>query len=462
MILGTTTAGEFTRRAFLATLALAGAGYAILPRAPRSTASIPLGRVVIDYWEKWTGIEGDALQTVIDEFNATHSRIWVRRTPVSEIMSKAMVAISGGDPPDVVGLFSFSVPQFAETSAAIPFDELASAANTTQPAVHIDPDAYAPAVLRLLSHGNRQWAGVSSMYNLALYSNRTLFREVGLDPDKPPRTIEELDALAPRFDQRNSSGTLERVGFLPRLPEWWPYFWPVMFGGRLYDPTADKAILTDQPTIDAYSWIASTAARLGITQGRDLAASFSRSFHSPRDPFISGKAAMIVQGPWIANFIKAYNPALDYAASPVPVASTIYNPTQPRGMLEADVLIIPQGSRHPLEAFEFVAWMQTQHAQEKLARLHGKGSPLRRVSPGFYTGHVNRSVAVHDAITASPDVLVLPQTRSWQAYADLMNGMFDAIWRGADVRATLTDVEQRAQAMLDQAARLRAKRTGAA
>ena len=35
------------------------------------------GRLVIQYWEKWTGFEGEAMQDVVDAFNASQDRIWV-------------------------------------------------------------------------------------------------------------------------------------------------------------------------------------------------------------------------------------------------------------------------------------------------------------------------------------------------------------------------------------------------
>ncbi len=441
-----------TRRAALGVLAAGAVGSALWRPTPRGQAGVPRGRVAIEYWEKWTGPEGDAVQALVDRFNQSQDRIWVRRLPVSEIKAKAMVAISGGDPPDVVGLFSFNVPQFAEARAALPFDELESVD------LRIDPETYAPAVLRLLTHEGRQWAGVTSVYNLALYYNRAMFREAGLDPDRPPRTVSELDAASERLLIRASGGGIARAGFLQRLPEWWPYFWPVMFGGRLYDPVANRALLTDAPTIAAYQWVQETARRLGPEESARFAGALGRTFHSPQDPFISGKAAMIIQGPWIANFIRLYRPDLDYGAAPAPVDPAIYDPARPRGLLEADVLMIPRGCRHPREAYTFVRWMQLQPAQEALATAHAKGSPLRAVSAEFRATHPNRCVGVHDAITASPDVLILPQTRVWQAYADLMTGMFDAVWRGQPVTATLGDVERRAQSMMDQAADLRARR----
>lgn len=433
------------RRAALAALGVAACGAAFWPRTPRSRRDIPAGRTVIDYWEKWTGPEGDAIQRVVDRFNAEQSRIWVRRVPVSEIDTKAMVAIGGGDPPDVAGVFSYNIPQYARSGAAMPLGDFGTSAT------RITPDIYAPAVAGLLSYHGSLIAGITSLYSLALYYNRAMFREVGLDPDAPPRTIPQLDAAADRLTVREGD-TIARAGLLQNLPLWWPYFWPTLFGGNLYDPVKDRAEFDSPETIAAYEWVASYPRRLGMSQSQSFGVAYNRSFHSPQDPFISGRVAMIVQGPWLANFINRYRPALDYGVCPAPVDAAILDPANPRGLLEADVLIIPRGCRHPEEAFEFVRFTQRQDVQEQLAREHTKSSPLATCSPGFFEGHGNKYVRVFDAITRSRNVSILPQTPVWKSYAHLTEGAFDAVWKGEPVRPVCEGVQQRAQQMIDKAA----------
>ena len=173
--------------------ALVGTGYWLANHTPRSRRDIPPGRTVIDYWEKWTGPEGVAIQLIVDQFNQSQERIWVRRTAVSEIDTKAMVAIGGGDPPDVCGVFSYNIPQYAQAGAVIPLSDFSHqnalyprGLSTTQ---SMSPDHYAPAVAKLLSSHGKLIAGVSSIYSLALYYNKEMFRAAGLDPQSPPRTI---------------------------------------------------------------------------------------------------------------------------------------------------------------------------------------------------------------------------------------------------------------------------------
>lgn len=445
--------GSVTRRAALGALGATALGVALWPRTARSRAGVPSGRTVITYWEKWTGPEGESLQRVVDWYNESQDKVWVTRVPVSDIMSKAMVAIGGGDPPDVCGLYSYNVAPFAEARAAMAMDEFAS-----RPSEGIDPESYVPSVRRLLSYQGKQWGGVTSVYALALYYNRAQFREAGLDPDRPPRTIDELDAASKQLTRLGNDGEIERAGFLQNLPEWWPYFWPIMFGGRLYDPAANKALLTDAPTLAAYRWVGETARRIGPEAARRFANAYGRSFHSPQDPYISGRVSMIVQGPWIANFIRLYAPDLDYAATPVPVEASICDPDRPAGMVEADILVIPRGCRHPEEAFAFVKWMQRPEVQGRLASEHAKSSPMNVVPAGFYENHPNRYVKVHEAITRSERVQILPQTRVWQQYADMTLGAFQSIWQGAAPAPILRDVETRVQQLIDLAAERRAER----
>ncbi len=443
-----------TRRAALAagwSAAGLGAAAALWPRTPRSRVGIPPGRVVVDYWEKWTGPEGDAIQRVVDGFNASQHRIFVRRTAVSEIGTKAMVAIGGGDPPDVCGVFSYHVPQFAQSGAVIPLEDFGG----------IDPDAYLPSVRQLLSHRGRLVAGVATIYTLALYRNRSLFLAAGLDPDVPPATLVELERLAGKLTTTRTDGSIERAGFLPNLPSWWPYTWPILFGSTLYDAASNRSTFDQRPCIEAYEWVRRFPVAMGEQVSRAFGTAADRSYHSPNDPFISGRVAMIAQGPWLANFINRYAPGLDYAASPLPVHAPLLDPANPLGMVEADVLVIPRAAKQPEAAFEFVRYTQRPDVHEQLATDHTKGSALRVASERFLSRHPNRSVLVHDAIARSARACILPQTPVWKSYAHLTEGVFDAAWKGDDVASLCESVHQRVQGMLDRESTLRRKREAA-
>ena len=85
-------------------------------------------RIVLRYWDKWTGFEADAMRRVVDDFNASQDRIYVDFSSVSGVDKKVMLATAGGVPPDIAGLFSVLVPIYADNNALIPLDKLAAEA----------------------------------------------------------------------------------------------------------------------------------------------------------------------------------------------------------------------------------------------------------------------------------------------------------------------------------------------
>src|SRR5688572_25802143 len=87
-------AGRTTRRGALGALGAAAAGFALF--GPRGAPEKIDGRVVLDYWEKWTGHEGEAMRRIVDRFNASQSRVFVRYFAMGGIGQKAMIAIAGG------------------------------------------------------------------------------------------------------------------------------------------------------------------------------------------------------------------------------------------------------------------------------------------------------------------------------------------------------------------------------
>ncbi|MFN9975620.1 MAG: hypothetical protein ACK58T_37575, partial [Phycisphaerae bacterium] len=56
-----------TRRSALAAMVLGGVGFAAF--GPRGAKEDARGRVVLDYWEKWTGHEAAAMKKIVDAFN---------------------------------------------------------------------------------------------------------------------------------------------------------------------------------------------------------------------------------------------------------------------------------------------------------------------------------------------------------------------------------------------------------
>lgn len=455
----TNNAAGITRRAAVAGLATAGLAFVIAgPRGKKE--SVGSGRLVLDYWEKWTGDEAKAMQHVVELFNESQSRIHVRYFITAGIDQKALIAIAGGDPPDIVGLYNYNIPLYAETGAILPLDEMGTPETTGVGRV-------AAAVRPILTHPDstgriRQYACPNTGGTMALYYNRAAFKDAGLDPDRPPRTISELDEFAAKLLRKDGKGEYERIGFSPTEPGWWPWAWGPYFGGSLTDATARRSLVDSPEHLAAYAWIRKVSERLGVDHFSRFSASWGNSYDSPINAFVKGEVAMILQGPWLANIINRHRPSLDYAVAPFPIADALARAGGwggPIGLVEADAICIPRGARDPEASMEFIAFTQRREIVELLSTKHFKSSVLAEVSDEFVTKHPNRGVAVHNAVAQSPRGFIASRTRQFPQIRSEMGTLMPAVWSTREpVESLVKATHARVQGLLDLEAAQKARR----
>ena len=415
----------------------------------------PEGRVIVSYWEKWNGFELDAMQRVVDDFNHSQNRIEVRILPVSQIDVKLMLATAGGNPPDLAGLWSFSVPDFAEKGALTPIDGALRRKGISQ-------DTFIPVFWDLCGNRGFQWAVPTTPASLALHYNRAIFRDAGLDPDKPPQSLAELEAMNEKLtlveitrtgqvvrvaygqltpaEKQARTFSIVRVGHLPQEPGWWLDMMGVWFGGSLYD--GNRRITADAPgNLAAFRWFRDTAEKYGIENLRNYGAS-GGNFASPQNPFLSGRVAMELQGVWMYNFIEKYAPDLDWGVAPFPAVDPVTG--KDTTIVECDVLVIPRGAPHAAEAFEFMAYLCQRGPAEKLAIGQRKFTALRDVSPEFFAQHPNPHIREFVRLANSSNARSVPRLSIWREYQEeLRVAAGNAMWLVTPPEEALAQVQQR-------------------
>jgi multiple sugar transport system substrate-binding protein len=376
----------------------------LLAFGPRAEDQFPKDRVIVDYWEHWSGFEEAAMRQIVDAFNSTVGRdkkIFVRYLSTSGIEQKTLVATAAGAPPDIAGLYNQNIPQFAAMDALEPLDQMAAAHGITS-------ETYKKVFWDECNYDGHLYGLVSTAFDLGLYYNTEIFRQKadalrarGLDPNRAPRTIEELDAYAQAIDVADPSGRIDLAGYLPLEPGWYQNYTCIWFGGSWWDEKNHKFTFTDPGVVRAYTWIQGYSKRLGAGSERGFRTGLG-SYDSPQNAFLAGKVAMELQGTFLANVIQNQKPSMTgkWAAAPFPSADPALKDVT---YCNCDVLVIPKGAKHKREAFEFIAFVNRQDQMEKLANLHCKISPLAKVSDEFLSHHLNPYIRVFDSLAASPN-----------------------------------------------------------
>ncbi len=432
----------------------------------------------IVYWEKWTDFEGEAMDRVVDGFN-TKERERARREPgyrpievekvtISRIDQKLLVASAGGNPPDVAGTYTYLVAGYADKGGLMDLTELAASAG-------LDRSDYIEHFWDLSFHRGRLWGLPTTPASVGLHWNKRLFREAGLDPEKPPETLEELDAFAekltrwevtlPSGEKKVESGYLPEVpsdkkrllqlGFLPSEPGWWSYGWGYVFGGKLME--GNRVTTASPENVRAYEWVAGYSKKVGVDEVQRFRSGFG-NFSSPQNPFLSGQLAMELQGVWMYNFVRKFADGMPWGAAPFPGPA---DRPDLKGVsnAESDVIVIPTGSKHPAEAMEFIKYVSSQEAMEALCLGQRKFSPLKQVSDKFYADHPHPYIRLFAEIGAGPNVYAAPKTGVWNEYTREIGNAVDAIQNlRLPPKEALLQVQERLQISADREQAIAARR----
>jgi len=409
----------------------------------------PPGRVVVTYWEKWTNFEADAMRAVVDDFNASQDRIFVKYLSVSGILEKTLMSIAANNPPDLAGLAAPNMPQYAYNQALTPLDAMADEAGI------LEAD-YIPVYWDMCTYRGTLWGLPTTPATVALHLNLDLLEEAGYDTSKLPKTIEDLDAMDAFLAKKSGDGRLMRSGFLPSEPGWWNWAWVYFFGGALWD--GEDQITADRPeNIRALEWVGGYARRYGPGNMQSFKEGFG-SFDSPQNAFLDGKVASVLQGVWMANFIGKHKPKMRWTAIPFPHPADRPDLTM-SSVADLDIIVIPRGAKHAKEAFEFLKFLQRPENMEKLCLGQKKDSPLMTASDSFFAAHANPNIRLFRELGLHENAFSTPKTPLWQEYNATLTQALDQVNLGTRTPAqALADVQRRMQPKLDEIRAIERKR----
>lgn len=299
-------------------------------------------------WQQWGGgHEKRTLDKYITLFNRTHPGIHVSEQAVTD-NTKIVTAISGGHPPDLMDLGTTgTLGQWAHNGLLKPLDTFIHSS-------HIKMQAFVPASWRAVQY-NGHYYGVPFMnFNVGLLYNKKLFRAAHIT--HPPRTLQELDRDAAKLTVIRN-GRIVRMGFIPDYPASNLEVYGWLFGGDWFGNNGHKSIVDTPANVQALTWEQSFYAKYGRSNVKRFVAGFGQ-YLTAADGFESGKVAMMLDGEWNIAFAKENVRGFQLGAAPFPAPAghTSRNGTS---FIDTNPQVIPTGSPHAAQAFEFIKWEAT-------------------------------------------------------------------------------------------------------
>jgi ABC-type glycerol-3-phosphate transport system substrate-binding protein len=376
-----------------------------------------VARIRLEYWEKWSGQEWEAMAAIGRSFNEAQGNYEVVMIPAGDWASspdlpKFLNAQQQGIPPDLIGLEGHQIVDLAVKKALTPLGEL------IEPAQLARTD-YQQPFLELGKYSDELYGVPVSGDIVTLYVNLAAVQGTRFEMGRIPIDLGEFDAGLEELRARG------QVGFIPTYPGWWPQAWVWFFGGSWFD---DRGRFTPALPANnrAYEWVSSFRRRWNLEA---FAKPINPLGAREPDPFLEGEIAMVFEGDWlIQRLLQA--PGVDWRPAPFPTVAQ-----GPAALIVADVLSIPKGGRHQEGAAEFILFAMQPEQIERLALGQVKISPLQHWSERFLAQHQNPKLRVLREILSTAQLFHDPRVSGWMSYLEQIKQAFKRVWSGQETPA---------------------------
>ncbi len=317
------------------------------------------GKIHIEYWYA-TG-QKEELPLTVRLFNQMQDSIVVDAVaiPWQESEKKILTAILSENPPEVIDHFA-PVVKWAARMGIRPLDDL------------IQEDQFDSTVIFPASWREMQWQGhtfamPTATASYALFYNKRLFRQAGLDPDRPPRTWDEVIRYSEKLLKKNAGGQIERMGFIfhhgrtlkisqqteePILLMAWQK------GISFIDRETQKLAFANPRMYDILDYVKAASANYDFAEFLAFTAGFG---YGDQHAFTSERVAMMILPSSFPANIARYNPDLDYGITMIPS----FEDCPTASSTATWWMAIPRHAKHPRAAWAFLKFAVEKETQLK-------------------------------------------------------------------------------------------------
>lgn len=283
--------GKVGRRDFLRLVGLA-------TLAAATEVGLPLKALaqaqVLEFNTLFHSGDAQAMERIVKLFNEQHKNVQISLTQGqwAEYYAQLFASVAAGNPPHI-GICHTS--RILDVYRALtPLEE--SRAGNLLAIAGIRGENYVKSVWDAGVYRERRYLVPLDTHMWGLWYNKDLFRQAGLDPEKPPETREEFERAADAIKTKTG-----KFAFHPAedaLPRKIRRAWEILFwgqGGELLTPDGRRAAFNDERGLQALDYLVSMIHKRGWNQpGTD---GFKQ--------FAAGQLGMLLAGNWYFPTAKA-------------------------------------------------------------------------------------------------------------------------------------------------------------
>jgi len=168
------------------------------------------------FWYSVGGKVAETTRALVDRFNASHKDIQVEAVfqgSYDDAINKLKQSIQSKNTPNVMQVYDIGTRFMIDSKAVVPVQKWIDAEK-------MDMSSFEPNLLAYYTVDNKLYSMPFNTSMPILYYNKDMFKAAGLDPDKPPRTFEEVAEAAKKLTVRDASGKVTRPGITIAIYGW--------------------------------------------------------------------------------------------------------------------------------------------------------------------------------------------------------------------------------------------------
>ena len=203
-----------------------GGGTDLSAQAPGKDVK-PAAKIV--WWHAMTGLNSDAVNKMVAAYNKSQKNITVEAVfqgTYDDLLSKLNTALASNAAPAIAQVFDIGQRYMYDSKEVLPMQAFIDRDK-------FDTSDFEPAVLNYYKYQDKLQSMPFNASSSILYYNKDAFKEVGLDPEKPPTTFSEVTEYAKKLTKKDASGQTVRYGFGPSIYGWFFEQWMAV-SGQLY------------------------------------------------------------------------------------------------------------------------------------------------------------------------------------------------------------------------------------
>ena len=195
-------------------LSLVGCGGGKTEQGSNTPAQAESGdKIEITFWHAMGGVNGEATQKIVDDFNASQDEIHVTaeyQGKYDDTITKLKAAMqSGSSMPDVCQMYDVGTKFMCDSGSVIPVEDMFATTG-------YDKSTVMDVITGYYSVEGKQYSMPFNVSTPMLYYNKDVFEKAGLDPNTPPKTYDEILEYAKKIVESKAAP----VGFSQAIYGW--------------------------------------------------------------------------------------------------------------------------------------------------------------------------------------------------------------------------------------------------